>query len=142
MGKPTYPKAKRLLITADGGGSNGYRIRLWKVELQRFANEKGLEISVCHFPPGTSKWNKIEHRMFSHISMNWRGKPLSSHEVIVNLIANTTTRQGLEIQAELDTNSYPKGIEVTDAQLEEVLLVKDEFHGEWNYSILPNCSGY
>jgi len=98
------------------------------------------EGSVCHFPPGTSKWNKIEHRMFNHISMNWRGKPLSSHEVIVNLIANTTTRQGLEIQAEIDSNSYPKGIKVTDAQLEEINLIKADFHGEWNYSILPKCS--
>jgi Rhodopirellula transposase DDE domain len=140
MGKQTYPKAKRLLITADGGGSNGHRIRLWKIELQRFANEQGIEISVCHFPPGTSKWNKIEHRMFSHISMNWRGKPLTSHEVIVNLIANTTTCQGLQIQAELDTNIYPKGTKVTDVQLEEVNLVTDEFHGDWNYSILPICS--
>ena len=119
---------------------NGYRIRLWKRELQQFANEQNLEISVCHFPPGTSKWNKIEHRMFNHISMNWRGKPLSSHEVIVNLIANTTTRQGLEIQAEIDSNSYPKGIKVTDAQLEEINLIKADFHGEWNYSILPKCS--
>jgi transposase len=140
MGKQTYPEAKRLLITADGGGSNGYRVRLWKTELQRFATEQGLEISVSHFPPGTSKWNKIEHRMFSHISMNWRGKPLTSHEVIVNLIANTTTAKGLEIQAELDTGSYPKGVKVTDAELKEVNLVLDEFHGDWNYSILPNCS--
>ena len=140
MGKQSYPEATRLLITADGGGSNGYRIRLWKRELQQFANEQNLEISVCHFPPGTSKWNKIEHRMFNHISMNWRGKPLSSHEVIVNLIANTTTRQGLEIQAEIDSNSYPKGIKVTDAQLEEINLIKADFHGEWNYSILPKCS--
>ena len=140
MGRPSYPEANRLLITADGGGSNGYRIRLWKIELQRFANEQGIEISVCHFPPGTSKWNKIEHRMFSHISMNWRGKPLTSHEVIVNLIANTTTRQGLKIHAALDTNSYPKGIKVTDAQLKGINLIKSEFHGEWNYSIRPNCS--
>lgn len=140
MGQQAYPEAKRLLITADGGGSNGYRIRLWKIELQRFADEQGLEISVCHFPPGTSKWNKIEHRMFSHISMNWRGKPLTSHEVIVNLIANTTTQQGLEIQAALDTNSYPKGLKVTDAELEDINLHKADFHGEWNYSIHPKCS--
>lgn len=140
MGQQTYPEAKRLLITADGGGSNGYRIRLWKIELQRFADEQGLEIFVCHFPPGTSKWNKIEHRMFSHISMNWRGKPLTSHEVIVNLIANTTTQQGLKIQAELDTNSYPKGIKVADAQLEDINLLKADFHGEWNYSIRHKCS--
>jgi hypothetical protein len=140
MGCHTYPEAKRLLITADGGGSNGYRIRLWKIELQRFANEQGIEIAVCHFPPGTSKWNKIEHRMFSHISMNWRGKPLTSHEVIVNLIANTTTCHGLAIQAELDNNTYPKGIKVTDDQLDDINLVADEFHGDWNYSILPVCS--
>lgn len=140
MGDPSYPKAKRLLITADGGGSNGYRIRLWKKELQQFSNEHKLKVSVCHFPPGTSKWNKIEHRMFSHISMNWRGKPLTSHEVIVNLIANTTTRQGLEIQAEIDKNTYPKGIKVTDAELENINLIKADFHGEWNYSILPYCS--
>ncbi len=140
MGDQSYPKAKQLLITADGGGSNGYRIRLWKKELQQFSNEHKLKVSVCHFPPGTSKWNKIEHRMFSHISMNWRGKPLTSHEVIVNLIANTTTRQGLEIQAEIDKNTYPKGIKVTDAELENINLIKADFHGEWNYSILPNCS--
>jgi len=141
MGRHSYPDAKQLLITADGGGSNGYRIRLWKLELQAFADEFGLDVSVCHFPPGTSKWNKIEHRMFSHISMNWRGKPLTSHEVIVNLIANTTTRQGLEIQAGLDTNTYPKGIKVTDEELKNVKLAKDDFHGEWNYSIHRNCSG-
>jgi hypothetical protein len=140
MGKARYPKAKRLLITADGGGSNGYRVRLWKLELQRFATETGLEITVSHFPPGTSKWNKIEHRMFSHITMNWRGKPLTSHEVIINLIANTRTRQGLQILAELDTNSYSKGIKVTDAQLNEINLIRSDFHGEWNYSIAPNCS--
>ena len=142
MGQQTYPEAKQLLITADGGGSNGYRIRLWKIELQRFADDHGLEISVCHFPPGTSKWNKIEHRMFSHISMNWRGKPLTSHEIIVNLIANTTTQQGLKIQAEIDANSYPKGIKVTDAELENINLLKADFHGEWNYSIRPKCSTY
>jgi hypothetical protein len=141
MGMTRYPKAKRLMITADGGGSNGYRVRLWKLELQRFATEAGLEISVSHFPPGTSKWNKIEHRMFSHITMNWRGKPLTNHEVIINLIANTRTRQGLQIQAELDTNSYAKGIKVTDTQLNEVNLIKSDFHGEWNYSIAPKCSG-
>lgn len=140
MGIYSYPKAKQLLITADGGGSNGYRVRLWKIELQKFANEHGLSVSVCHFPPGTSKWNKIEHRMFSHISMNWRGKPLTSHEVIVNLIANTTTRQGLEIQAELDTNTYAKGIKVTDTELNNINLIKADFHGEWNYSILPKRS--
>jgi transposase len=140
MGSRTYPEARRLLITADSGGSNGYRVRLWKTELQRFATEQNLEVSVSHFPPGTSKWNKIEHRMFSHISMNWRGKPLISHEVIVNLIANTTTAKGLEIRAELDTGSYPKGIKISDAELGAVNLVVDEFHGDWNYTIRPNCS--
>jgi hypothetical protein len=137
MGRHTYPKARRLLITADGGGSNGHRVRLWKTELQRFATEQELEISVSHFPPGTSKWNKIEHRMFSHVSMNWRGKPLASHEVVVNLIANTRTSKGLEIKAELDNGRYPKGVKVTEAELNGVNLVRDEFHGDWNYSILP-----
>jgi hypothetical protein len=137
MGRLRYPSATELLVTADGGGSNGVRVRLWKVALQRLANQTGLHISVCHFPPGTSKWNKIEHRMFSHISMNWRGKPLISHEVIVNLIAATTTKTGLKIEAELDTNTYPKGIQVTDDELEKVQIHKADFHGEWNYTILP-----
>ena len=137
MGAPMYGGATALLITADGGGSNGSRNRLWKVARQRLADELGLRISVCHFPPGTSKWNKIEHRMFSHISMNWRGKPLTSHEVIVNLIANTTTQPGLTIHAELDTHQYPTGIKVTDQELETVRLQKADFHGEWNYTILP-----
>ena len=141
MGRRRYPDATELMITADGGGSNGYRVRLWKVALQKFANESGLHISVCHFPPGTSKWNKIEHRMFSHISMNWRGKPLISHEVIVNLIGNTTTQGGLTINAELDTNIYPKGIRISDDELEAVNLTKAKFHGEWNYIIAENCSG-
>ncbi len=141
MGQACYPKASELLITADGGGSNGYRVRLWKVALQRFANETGLHISVCHFPPGTSKWNKIEHRMFSHISMNWRGRPLVSHEVIVNLIGATTSKGGLSIKAELDTNLYPKGIHISDEELNAVNLAKAEFHGEWNYVITNNCSG-
>lgn len=141
MGRARYPDATELLITADGGGSNGYRVRLWKVALQRFANETGLRISVCHFPPGTSKWNKIEHRMFSYISMNWRGQPLISHEVIVNLIGSTTTQSGLTISAELDTNIYPKGIRVSDDELEMVNLTKAPFHGEWNYTIDKNCSG-
>ncbi|MBT9142608.1 MAG: hypothetical protein DDT29_01002 [Dehalococcoidia bacterium] len=140
MGKEHYPEAKELLITADCGGSNGYRIRLWKIELQSFANQTGLKITVCHFPPGTSKWNKIEHRMFSHISMNWRGKPLIDHEVIVNLIGSTTTKQGLFIHAELDANNYPKGIKISDAELKNVNVVKAEFHGEWNYTIAPNGS--
>ncbi len=141
MGRSRYPGATELLITADGGGSNGYRVRLWKVALQKFANETGLRISVCHFPPGTSKWNKIEHRMFSFISMNWRGRPLISHEVIVDLIGSTTTQKGLSISAELDTNIYQKGIQVSDEELEAVNLSKAQFHGEWNYTIANNCSG-
>jgi len=110
MGRKAYPTAEQLLITADAGGSNGVRVRLWKVELQKFANETGLQIAVCHFPPGTSKWNKIEHRLFSFISQNWRGQPLRSHEVVINLIANTKTRQGLKVRARLDTNQYPSGV--------------------------------
>jgi transposase len=137
MGREAYPKAGRLLITADGGGSNGARVRLWKIELQKLANETGLVASVCHFPPGTSKWNKIEHRLFSYISQNWRGKPLVSHEVIVNLIASTTTRTGLTVKCELDTNQHPKGIKVSDDELRQVNIVRDEFHGEWNYAIHP-----
>jgi DNA-binding phage protein len=140
MGCERYPEAKELLITADGGGSNGYRVRLWKVALQTFANETGLTVRVAHFPPGTSKWNKIEHRMFSFISLNWRGKPLVSHEVIVNLIGSTTTRQGLTIRAELDPNHYPTGVKVSDEALRGVNLTPATFHGEWNYAIAPNCS--
>jgi len=139
MGRPEYLGAKRLLITADGGGSNGNRLRLWKVELQKLADESGLAISVCHLPPGTSKWNKIEHRMFSFISQNWRGKPLVSHEVIVNLIAATTTRTGLSVRCELDTNSYTAGLRVSDATMAEIHIQPDEFHGEWNYTILPTA---
>ena len=138
MGRPLYPHAKRLLITADSGGSNGARVRLWKTELQKFSTESGLAISVCHLPPGTSKWNKIEHRLFSFISQNWRGKPLISHEVIVNLIAATTTKTGLQIQCDMDYNSYPKGVKVSDKELRAVNLIKDDFHGEWNYTIKPN----
>jgi transposase len=138
MGKKVYPRAKRLLITADSGGSNGSRVRLWKVELQKLSNETGLSISVCHFPPGTSKWNKIEHRLFSFISQNWRGKPLISHEVIVELISATTTKTGLGVECEIDPNIYPKGIKVTDKELKAVNLLKDSFHGEWNYTINPN----
>jgi len=137
MGRSRYPAATELLVTADGGGSNGSRVRLWKVALQRLADQTGLRISVCHFPPGTSKWNKIEHRMFSFISMNWRGKPLFSHEVIVNLIAGTTTSAGLKIEAEIDTNAYPKGIHVTDEELDKIKIQRADFHGEWNYTILP-----
>lgn len=135
MGRDSYPQAKELLITADGGGSNGSRSRLWKLELQRLVDETGLAVTVCHFPPGTSKWNKIEHRMFSHITKNWRGRPLMSHEVIVNLIANTTTAAGLEIQAALDSREYPIGIKVSNEEMKAVQLEKHEFHGEWNYTI-------
>jgi Rhodopirellula transposase DDE domain len=138
MGKPVYRQAQRLLITADSGGSNGSRVRLWKLELQKLANETGLQISVCHLPPGTSKWNKIEHRLFSFISQNWRGKPLVSHEVIVNLISATTTQTGLEVRAKLDTNSYPPGAKVSKKQIVEINIRPDSFHGEWNYTIRPN----
>jgi hypothetical protein len=140
MGSQRYPSVPALLITADGGGSNGSRNRLWKVALQQLANDIGLRMAVCHFPPGTSKWNKIEHRMFSHISMNWRGRPLISHEVMVNLIANTTTQQGLTIKAALDTGRYPIGIKVTDQEFEKVKLKQSKFHGEWNYTIMPMLS--
>ncbi len=137
MGEPSYPQAKRLLITADAGGSNGSRVRLWKWELQNLADETGLEISVCHFPPGTSKWNKIEHRLFSFISQNWRGKPVVSHEVIINLIAATTSKTGLEVKSALDPNSYPDKIRITDQQMAELRLKRDAFHGDWNYRLLP-----
>lgn len=140
MGAARYPNARELLITADGGGSNGYRVRLWKIALQGLSNETGLIVRVCHFPPGTSKWNKIEHRMFSFISLNWRGKPLVSHGVIVNLIGSTRTANGLTIQAELDTTVYPKGIKVSDEALSKLNLTRASFHGEWNYTIAPNCS--
>jgi len=137
MGSPLYPNAKELLITADGGGSNGSRVRLWKLELQKLANEMGMVIHVCHFPPGTSKWNKIEHKMFSHISQNWRGRPLVSREVVVNLINNTRTKKGLEITAKLDINSYKTGVKVSDEELQQIAIEKDIFHGEWNYMIKP-----
>ena len=137
MGRETYPDARQLLITADSGGSNGSRVRLWKLELQKLADETGLEISVCHFPPGTSKWNKIEHRLFSFITKNWRGQPLMSHEVIVNLIAATTTRTGLRVQSQLDTAKYPKGIKVSKQEFAAIHLRPDNFHGEWNYAIMP-----
>jgi hypothetical protein len=137
MGKESYPDANRLLITADGGGSNGSRVRLWKTELQRFADETGLTISVCHFPPGTSKWNKIEHRMFSHISQNWRGRPLVSIETIINLIGATKTKKGLRIQTAVDASAYAKGIKVTDEELKALALEKEAFHGEWNYILHP-----
>ncbi len=140
MGIERYPHAPQLLITADGGGSNGSRNRLWKTELQALANEIGLKISVCHFPPGTSKWNKIEHRMFSQISQNWRGRPLESLAVIVNLIAATTTKTGLTIQCQLDLNQYPKGIKVSEDELASVNIVGDVFHPNWNYTILPQTT--
>ena len=135
MGILRYPQAKQLVITADGGGSNGHRVRLWKLELSRFAQETGLDIQVHHFPPGTSKWNKIEHRLFSFITMNWRGQPLISHEVIVNLIASTKTRSGLAVRAEIDNAQYPQGLSVCDADLAEIAIDRHEFHGEWNYCI-------
>ena len=138
LGRARYPTATTLTITADCGGSNGNRTRLWKTELQGLANQTGLEISVCHLPPGTSKWNKIEHRLFSFISKNWRGKPLTSLEVIVNLIGAATTRTGLEVYAQLDERTYPKGIKVTDAQLAALNLTGDPFHPEWNYTINPS----
>lgn len=137
MGVHRYPGARELLITADGGGSNSNRCRLWKTELQKLANELRLRIHVCHFPPGTSKWNKIEHRMFSHITQNWRGRPLISHEVIISLIANTTTRTGLKIHAELDRSVYQTGIKISNKELAELSLKADDFHGEWNYVVSP-----
>lgn len=140
MGQQTYPKATSLLITADGGGSNGSRVRLWKLELQKFADETGLRIAVCHFPPGTSKWNKIEHRLFSRITQNWRGKPLISLEVIVSLIAATRTTTGLQVRSELDTRTYPKGLKVSDQEIAKLNLHKDQFHGEWNYELRPRNS--
>lgn len=137
MGRRVYPQATKLLVTADGGGSNGSRCRLWKMELQRLASETGLQISVCHFPPGTSKWNKIEHRMFCHITENWRGRPLVSCEVVVNLIGKTTTETGLSIRSELDERSYPTGRKVTDEQMKGLSIKRDRFHGQWNYTIIP-----
>ena len=137
-GKCRYPQAKELLITADGGGSNGYKRRLWKSELQRFANDSGLEISVCHFPPGTSKWNKVEHRLFAQISLNWRGIPLETHETVVQLIAATKTKKGLSVKCQLDENQYIKGIVISDEEFNKINLSKDDFHGEWNYTIKPN----
>jgi hypothetical protein len=137
MGAAQYPKAQRLQIFADGGGSNGSRVRLWKVELQKLTEELGFPIQVCHLPPGTSKWNKIEHRLFSFISQNWRGQPLISHEVIVNLIKATTTSKGLRVEAAVDDRQYPAGEKVTDEELAQVNLTRAEFHGEWNYTISP-----
>jgi transposase len=140
MGQQAYPKATSLLITADGGGSNGSRVRLWKLELQKFADASALSIAVCHFPPGTSKWNKIEHRLFSRITQNWRGKPLISLEVIVSLIAATRTTTGLKVHSELDTRAYAKGVKVSDQEIAQLNLHRDQFHGEWNYEIHPRKS--
>lgn len=140
MGRPLYRGCPRLLILADAGGSNGPRIRLWKVELQQLANELGMEISVCHFPPGTSKWNKIEHRLFSFISMNWRAKPLLTYQVIVSLIAATTTATGLRVRAALDPNAYPTAVKITAAEVEHVNLTPARFHGDWNYTVAPITS--
>ncbi len=137
MGQPLYPEATELLITADCGGSNSYRTRLWKWELQQLATELGLTLHICHFPPGTSKWNKIEHRLFCQITQNWRGRPLVSREVVVNLIANTTTTTGLKVMAALDEGSYPIGIEISDEQFQSINIERNDFHGEWNYKILP-----
>ena len=137
MGQPLYPKARRLLITADCGGSNGYRVRLWRLQLRRLADEIGLAVQVCHFPPGTSKWNKIEHRMFCHITNNWRGRPLLTRQIVVQLIGSVTTEQGLRVRAALDENVYDAGIKVTDEELAAVAIERDEFHGEWNYRIRP-----
>jgi hypothetical protein len=141
MGRAVYPEAQCLPICADGGGSNGHRVRLWKVELQRLANEAGLRTTVCHLPPGTGKWNKIEHRLFSHISMDWRGRPLTSYEVMVQLISATTTREGLQVHAELDTGEYPTKVQVSDEQMTTLNLRPHPFHGEWNYTVGPSPTG-
>lgn len=138
LGQLRYPNASRLVITADRGGGNGPRVRLWKRELQRFANEIGLHITVTHPPPGTSKWNKIEHRLFAYISQNWRGKPLVSHQVVVQLIAATTTKTGLEVCREIDGNLYPKGLKITDKEIQAINITRDDFRGEWNYTISPS----
>ena len=140
MGRKRYGRAKRVLITGDSGGSNGHRNRLWKAELQRFANRTGMIVEVCHFPPGTSKWNKIEHRLFCHITRNWQGIPLETHEVVVNLIGSTRTLQGLEVHAWLDERGYPKGRKVTDAELAELYIRHNTFHGDWNYEIHPQTA--
>jgi hypothetical protein len=137
MGKPEYKNIQQLLITADCGGSNGYRVKLWKYELQKLANELGISITVCHFPPGTSKWNKIEHRMFSYITKNWRGRPLETRETVVQLISNTRTKTGLEIKAILDNNIYEKGRLVDEDEMLNINQRQNDFHGEWNYQILP-----
>ena len=135
VGRTRYPNARRLMLTADGGGSNGYRLRAWKVELGKLAAETGLDITVCHFPPGTSKWNKIEHRLFSFISINWRGRPLTDYQVVVETIAATTTETGLTVEAVLDPGTYPTGVKVSDAEMRGVPLTRHKFHGEWNYTV-------
>lgn len=140
-GRKLYHGSRRMLITADGGGSNGHRLRLWKRELQKLANETGLSIEVCHFPPGTSKWNKVEHRLFSFISSNWRGEPLRDYETIVRLIAATTTAKGLVVSCRLDHRKYPTGRKVTDLEMKKIRLIRHDFHGEWNYLIRPNEFG-
>jgi hypothetical protein len=137
MGRERYPDAVRVMITADGGGSNGSRVRLFKVELQKLADETGLTLQVCHFPPGTSKWNKIEHRLFCHITQTWRGKPLTSRLAVVELIAATTTNTGLLVRCELDPRAYPKGIKVSDAEMDTLNIKGNAFHPEWNYTIAP-----
>ena len=137
LGRRAYPTATELFITADAGGSNGYRARAWKLELQRFADETRLRIHVSHFPPGTSKWNKIEHRLFCHITENWRGTPLRTFETIVDRIGNTRTASGLRVHAQLDPGEYPTGMRVTKAQMDDIALLPDSFHGEWNYELLP-----
>jgi transposase len=137
MGRPRFPDATRLLITADAGGSNGHRVKLWKIELAKLAKETGLEITICHYPPGTSKWNKIEHRMFSFISMNWRGRPLITYRTIIELISATTTKSGLRIKAERDWNHYETGVQVADAELAALPLTRHDFHGDWNYTLAP-----
>ena len=137
MGKKRYPKSRNLLIFADSGGSNGYRSKLWKKEMQNFADNENFQITVCHFPPGTSKWNKIEHRLFSFISINWRGKPLLTYQTIINLIASTTTKAGLTVKVRLDKRNYKKGIEVSKKEMDAINLIKHNFHGEWNYTIKP-----
>lgn len=140
MGRARYPEARELLIVADSGGSNSARARLWKVELQHLADEMGLRIAVSHLPPGTSKWNKIEHRMFCHITHNWRGRPLESREVIVNLIGGTTTEKGLRIRAALDSDEYPTGVKVSADEMAALRMRRDKFHGEWNYTFVPKAS--
>ena len=137
LGSKRYSSPKRLLVTADGGGSNGHRNRLWKHELQRLADETGLIIEVCHYPPGTSKWNKIEHRLFCHITRNWRGVPLESHQVVVSLVSSTRTAEGLEVHCRLDANAYAKGRKITDAEMAAIKIKRNAFHGDWNYEIAP-----